>query len=97
MLTSASSTACRKRVRYTLDVHFSSQEEKETFVRRVKSVRDLLTPAGHPHVDNHGLMSALFDAVEGISSRSIQNTGRTDTTCFLSNSGKNCRGIFHSV
>ena len=84
MSISASSTGSRKRVRYTLDVHFSSQEEKETFVRRLKSVRDLLTPAGCSPMDNHGLMSAMFDAVEGCS---IQDE-RTDSNCFLSNSGK---------
>ena len=88
MSISASSTGSRKRVRYTLDVHFRSQEEKETFVCRLKSVRDLLTPAGCSPVDNHGLMSAMFDAVEGCSARSVQDE-RTDTNCFLSNSGKN--------
>lgn len=85
MSSSASSTASRKRVRYTLDVHFSSQEEKEAFVRRLKSVRELLTPAGCPPMDNHGLMSALFDAVE---ESSPQHDERVESNCFLSNSGK---------
>ena len=90
-MSASASTVSRKRVRYTLDVHFSTQEEKETFVRRLKSVRELLTPAGCAPMDNHSLMSAMFDAVEGrlhSTSQSAQDE-RIDSKCFLSNSGMN--------
>ena len=41
----------RKRVRYTFDVHFSSQEEKAVFVCRLKRVRELLSPEDGPPLE----------------------------------------------
>ena len=41
----------RKRVRYTFDVHFGSQEEKVAFVCRLKRVRELLSPEDGPPLE----------------------------------------------
>ena len=41
----------RKRVRYTFDVHFCSQEEKAAFVCRLKRVRELLSPEDGPSLE----------------------------------------------
>ena len=51
----------RKRVRYTIDMHFSSLE---AFIHRLKTVRKHLTQDGSVSLDNHGLMLALFNAAE---------------------------------
>ena len=83
----------RKRVRYTFDVHFVNQEEKEAFLQRLKNVRQLLTPAGCPSLDNCSLFNALCDAVEGVSQpTSDPNTGAS-TKSFMRNSGKYCTSI----
>ena len=37
-------TGRKRPPRYTFDVHFTSEEEKEAFTTRLKSVRQLLTP-----------------------------------------------------
>ena len=42
----------RKRVCYTFDVHFGSQEEKAAFVCRLKRVRELLLP--EPYIYSPG-------------------------------------------
>ena len=41
----------RKRVRYTFDVHFGSQEEKAAFVCRLKRVRELPSPEDDPPLE----------------------------------------------
>ena len=62
----------KKRVRYTLDVHFSCEVEKDAFVRRLKSVRVLLSGEENlAAIDNFGLMSAMFDIVEGVVPQSL--------------------------
>ena len=85
-------TSTRKRVRYTLDVHFVTTEEKDVFVQRLNNVRRLLTPAGSPLLDNFSLMSAFCDAVEGDSSSSQTSASSVCPTVksFMSNSGKHC-------
>jgi len=83
--------APRKRVRYTFDVHFTSAEEKDTFLARLKRVRERLTPPGRPSVDNRQLMSALFDSVEGDGTRPVQlSSTRADVVAksFLRSGGK---------
>ena len=54
----------RKRVRFTLDVKFASEQAKEAFLKRLNAVRDLVTPEGSAKVDNYGLLSALFSLAE---------------------------------
>ena len=88
MSTSASSTASRRRIRYTLDVHFATQEEKEAFLLRLKVVRERLSPAGCPPMDNHGLLSAMFDGVEESTSQSVQTDEAINSSSFLGNSGE---------
>ena len=88
MSTSASSTASRRRIRYTLDVHFNTQEEKEAFLLRLKGVRERLSPVGCPPMDKHGLLSAMCDAVEEGTSQSQQTDEAIGGTSFLTNSGK---------
>ena len=57
--------ACgRKRVRFTLDVKFSDDVAKATFVTRLNAVRDRLTPPGSPPLENYALMNALFELAE---------------------------------
>ena len=51
----------RKRVRYTFDMPFSSQEEKAAFVCRLKRIRELLSPEDGPPLDNCMMMNMFFD------------------------------------
>ena len=88
MSTSASSTASRRRIRYTLDVHFNTQEDKEAFLLRLKGVRERLSPVGCPQMDNHGLLSAMCDAVEESTSQSVQTDEAITSSSFMSNSGE---------
>ena len=48
----------RKHVRLSLVINFDSLEGK----RRLGHVRKVLTPARQSDLDNHGLMSAIFDS-----------------------------------
>ena len=79
----------RKRVRYTFDVHFGNTEEKEAFVGRLKAVRERLTPAGCPSLDNYRLICALLDAVEERPSPSSGFSSEPATKSFLRSNGKN--------
>ena len=63
--------------RYSFDVHFVSEEEKEAFIARLKSVRQLLTPAESRPIDNCSLLNALFDVAEGHAS---QPTSQNETS-----------------
>ena len=71
--------------RYTFDVHFASEEEKEAFTTRLKSVRQLLTPEGSRSIDNYSLFNALFAAVEG-ASQPTSDSGPS-TRSFMRNNG----------
>lgn len=79
-----------KRVRYTLDIHFSVEAEKDAFKRRLSSVRALLSGGESvASIDNYGLMSAMFDIVEGtVSPTSSAGNSRQITRSFMRNSGK---------
>ena len=55
----------RIRVRLSLGVEFDSQAAKSAFSSRLEYIRSLLIPPGLRSLDNHGLLSALFDLVEG--------------------------------
>ena len=53
----------RKRVRYTIDVDFGSQEEKAAFVCRLKRVRELLSPEDGPPLEwfsSRGIISYIY-------------------------------------
>ena len=80
----------RKRpARYTLDVHFASEEEKEAFIARLKAVQELLTPAGSRLIDNCSLLNT-FDAVEaGVQPSTESDLGSGPSTkSFLRNSSE---------
>ena len=55
----------RSRVRLSLGVEFDNLAAKAAFTSRFEYVRTLLTPAGQRSIENLGLLSALFDLVEG--------------------------------
>ena len=54
----------RAHVRYSFDVHFMSQEEREIFKQRLKNVRQLLTRPGSLPLDNCSLFNVLCDIAE---------------------------------
>ena len=79
----------RKRVRYTLDIHFGDVAEKDAFVKRLGTVRSLLSSGNVSSVDNFGLMTAMFEIVEGVASwSSSAGNERQTVQSFMRNSGK---------
>lgn len=81
-------------MRYTLDIHFGVEAEKDAFVRRLSSVRATLSgDESVAAIDNFGLMAAMFDIVEGVvpPAPSAGNERQT-TQSFMRNSGK-CRTL----
>ena len=78
----------RKRVRYTFDVHFTSLEEKEIFQRRLKGIRELLTPSGCPSIDNNALMNAFMGAIEAETSIVTERNSSSVTKSFMRNGGR---------
>ena len=75
-------------MRYTFDVHFASQEEKDAFLRRLKCVRQKLTLPGSPPLDNYSLFSILCDAVEADSPSTSAHADEASSKFFMSNSGE---------
>ena len=53
----------RKRVRLSIDVNFTCQEQKDSFCNRLSEVRKLLTQPGSRLIDNLSLLVTLFDLV----------------------------------
>ena len=72
--------ASRKRVCYSLDLSFSSVEEKTMFLERIKSVREHFTPRGQLPIDNYGLVSAMLDVVESTSTPRPQSSRCTSVS-----------------
>ena len=66
----------RSRFRLTLGVEFDDQATKAAFSRRVEHVRSLLTPVGQRSMDNLGLLSTLFDLMEGSVPHSLPGVSR---------------------
>lgn len=78
-----------KRVRFTYDIKFGKQEEKEAFVKRLEDVRSLLSGRWGADLDNLGLMSAMFDLVEAtFPARHSAGNERQTPRSFLRNNGK---------
>ena len=77
-------------MRYTLDVHFGVEAEKDAFIRRLNSVRTLLSgDESMASIDNFGLLSAMFDIVEGVvPPPPMAGNERQTTMSFMRNSGK---------
>ena len=49
---------------FSLYVHFKTESEKEVFIARLTSVRDLFSPEGGEKVHNYELLSQLFSLAE---------------------------------
>ena len=81
-------TGRKRPPRYTFDVHFTSEEEKQAFTARLKSVRELLTPAGSRPIDNCSLFNAFFDAVEGASQSTSESSNEQSVKSFMRSNGK---------
>ena len=81
----------KKRVRFTIDINFAREADKEAFSERLKAVRDLLTPRGSQTLNNYELLLALFDQV-GRDHSSAQSSHQPDkfpsSGSFLRNSGQ---------
>ena len=76
-------------MRYTMDVHFVDEEEKQAFLGHLKHVRELLKPPGSPLLDNFSLLSTLCASVEGDPDHSHPPpTPVTAIRSFMSNNGK---------
>ena len=69
------------------------KSNKYVFVNLNKNIRELLTPAGRPPLDNLNLINTLFDSVEAGHSISHPTPVISDCSAvksFMSNSGKYC-------
>ena len=78
-------TGGRKRTRFGFDIKFRT-EDKEAFVTRLESIRDLMTPSGSAPLDNNALMYALFDMAENYGA--ARRSSHTHTVgSFLEHSG----------
>ena len=79
----------RKRIRYTLDIHFGLEAEKDVFLKRLSAVRDILSGGESlASIDNFGLMSAMFDIVEGLGGIPSAGNERQSVQSFMRDSGK---------
>ena len=50
--------------RFSLDVRFQTEIQKEAFITRLGNIRDLLSPEGGEKVHNYELLSHLFSLAE---------------------------------
>ena len=76
----------RARVRYSLEINFCYEAEREAFVKRLADIRQSLSPPGSV-LDNSTLMSALFDAADK-GQGPFQSAQPVAGRSFLRNSGK---------
>ena len=53
-------TGGRKRTHFSLDIKFKTEEDKEAFITRLESIRDLMTPSGSAPLENNALIYALI-------------------------------------
>ena len=59
--------AAKKRVRYSIDMVFPSEEEKDRFKQRMDDLKTLLSPPGatkHEKIENTQLIFELFELAE---------------------------------
>ena len=92
----AASSKHRSRIRWSYDVPFSCQEDKQAFQATLDAIRRLLDPADK--LDRHGVMCAMLDIVErsirptftGTRSRQSEllEERPADVQSFLTNNGK---------
>jgi len=74
----------KKRVRFTMDINFTSEAEKDAFCSKLGEVRDKLTPRGST-LNNQEFLLALFELVGSTESTTLQHVPSSGT--FLRNSG----------
>ena len=80
----------KKRVRFTIDVNFSEEEEKRAFCEKLSAVRDRLSPVGSPSISNQELLLTLFNVVlaESLPGTTSGHSSESPTSgSFLKNSG----------
>ena len=94
------SSSSRKRVRYNLDVTFSSYEEKEAFLVKLKNTRQHLTPSGSHPMDNYSLKASsqyaaqLRDAVRrGLPHVAFNIARPMHTACIVHNICDECATV----
>ena len=87
LLEKMASDGRRNRVRLSLGVEFDNQAAMSSFSRRLEYVRSLLTPPGLRTLDNQGLLSALFDHVEGSVPSSFPGVSRAPLSHLPGSSG----------
>ena len=76
---------------FTLDVHFSNEEEKQAFVARLNAVRDLFLPVGEK-IRNYELLSQIFALAENTPRPPAATCPQPDNTIsILSSSGKSTK------
>lgn len=80
----------RKRVRYTFDIYFDSQEEKQAFQQRLETLRKQLWPPGSKTtISNRDLFDVLSDAATNATSDPVDEASTiSGTKSFMRNSGK---------
>ena len=76
----ASAPTSKNRVRYALDVHFDSEEEKKGFKARLESIHKRLKPPGSLGIDN-SLLCAMFDLVQKVTPEQQPDMTEVPTTC----------------
>ena len=90
-------SSSKKRVRFGFDMKFVNLEAKEAFVQRLEHVRQLMTPAGAPSLDNNSLFNVLCDLAEAshptLDPHSA-NVGQS-TSSFMRNSGKSWKNMWY--
>ena len=78
--------------RFTLDVRFPNEEEKQAFVARLSAVRDLYSPGGGEKIRNYELLSQLFSLAESTPRpHSAACPQPSNMISVLSSSGKSLR------
>ena len=85
----AAKRARRPGSRVTLQFTFEDDAANAAFKARLQRVKELLVPEGRPPLDNVGLMTRLFDLVEGQLSRpeAAEPAPATATQHFLPSAG----------
>ena len=70
--------------RFSLDVRFKTESEKEAFITRLTSVRDLFSPEGGEKVHNYELLNQLFSLAKTRPlSRLSQDTVSPQSSCMI--------------
>ena len=83
------------RVRFTIDVNFCNEAEKDAFSARLSEVRARLTPRGAHALNNYEIMLGLFELAGEQPTNQPEAPPHPSTGTFLRNSGL-CQ-VVHSL